>query len=935
MIVRRVELVNFLSHKNTTVDFDTGIVAIVGPNGAGKSSIVDAIAFTLFGFHSRSEKRSNKQLIRLGAAYAATRVWFEIGGRLYMAERRIYRRERSYAMLYEIVEGGKPRPIARDVRSVEAEIEKLLGIKKEVAKVALIAQQGELAEILENSRRKELVHRLLGLEAIEKTYEKLGAIIKGYEYRLENIRRQLEIYKRQAEKLEESIRRASEAEKKLPLLESEERRLYSEIQELRARRDELQAKLGEFRALKATIEQIDEQLKRLSSEYADISEALETLYTKIDGIKGLLETSPVLHVVEKAVERGLQAEEALDALEELYDALARVRDRYQYYESLRRDVEKLEEEAKKAERYEELREKLREVERHVLEYNKVKSKAETLRKQIEHVEAELESLYAKLKRYMDEVRRRASGLLHGLNVPSLTSDDVVKRLKNLAEEIDEKIRALQDTINVLKGEEISLVKKLEEIRDNIEKLASARGRCPLCGRPLSDAERRRLIHQLRSEKESIEDRLERVRREVMRLEGQLRLLKEKKMQIDAAVQRVSEIHGMIMELRRRISENEKRLEEMKNELRSLHIAGMQLQHYLEEYERLREELEHVPSPTHIMRMLEEKREELERVEEELAEEYSRIKEQLEKLGVDETDVRQIDPSKIREFRAAYTALKQLQEKKIELERRLEDIKQQIEALQVKRKELQAKLEEAKNVKAEISKIEESLEKLEKQLQEVLREKSVLEALVEEGRRARVELEELNMQIEKLEKEKNALAKLVHDLRRARKALGKDGLPKLIRILAKSIIERHMQEILTHFNIEFMDVRLTDDYDVILVTPDGHEKSFRMLSGGEKTAIALAFRIAFARMLAGRGRINTLILDEPTLFLDEHRKRELINILRYGWSGGTGILPQLIVVTHDRELEEAADLIIEVEKVNGVSKVKRIASSSAITADSSS
>ena len=934
MIVRRVELVNFLSHKNTVIDFDTGIVAIVGPNGAGKSSIVDAIAFTLFGFHSRSEKRSNKQLIRLGAAYAATRVWFEIGGRLYMAERRIYRRERSYAMLYEIVDGGKPKPIARDVRSVEAEVEKLLGIKKEVAKVALIAQQGELAEILENSRRKELVHRLLGLEAIEKTYEKLGTILRGYEYRLENVRRQLEIYKRQAEKLEEAVRKADEAEKKLPLLESEEEKLRREIQELRARRDELQAKLGELRALKAAIEQIDEQLRKLNSEYAELSEALESLNAKIEGVKGLLEDSPVLPVIEKAVEHGLRPEEALDALEELYNLLVRVKDRYKYYERLRHDVERLEEEAKKAERYEELREKLREVEQRVLEYNKVKSKAEIVKRQLERVEMELESLRAKLQRYMDEVRRRASGLLHGLDAPSLTSDDVVKRLQNLAEEFDERIRALQDAINVLKGEEISLVKKLEEIRDNIEKLASARGRCPLCGRPLSDAERRRLIHQLRSEKEAVEERLERIRREVARLEEQLRLLKEKKMRVEDALRRVSEIHGMIVELRRRIAENEKRLEELKNELRSLHIAGMQLQHYLEEYERLREELEATPSLSHVMSMLEEKREELERVEEELAEEYSRLKEQLEKLGVDEGDVDGIKPSDVREFRAAFTTIQQLREKREELERRLADIEQQLEALQLKRKELQEKLEEAEKVKSEISRVEEKLEKLEGQLQEVLREKSVLEALVEEGRKAREELEKLKMQMERLEKEKNALAKLVHDLKRARKALSKDGLPKLIRILAKSIIERHMQEILTHFNIEFMDVRLTDDYDVILVTPEGHEKNFRMLSGGEKTAIALAFRIAFARMLAGRGRINTLILDEPTLFLDEHRKRELINILRYGWSGGTGILPQLIVVTHDRELEEAADLIIEVEKVNGVSTVKRIASGASIAESSS-
>ena len=929
MIVRRVELVNFLSHRNTSVELDTGIVAIVGPNGAGKSSIVDAISFTLFGFHSRSEKRSNKQLIRLGAAYASTRVWFEVGGRLYMAERRIYRRERSYAMLYEVLEDGKLKPIARDVRSVEAEIEKLLGIKKEVAKVALIAHQGELAEILESSRRKELVHKLLGLEAIEKTYEKLGSILKGYELRLENVKRQLELYKRQEEKLEEMVRRAEEAEKKLPLLEREEKRLQEHILALRGKRDELQSRLGELRALKSTLDQIEEQVRKLRDEYADVYDALESVKTRIEAVKEQLESSPVIPIIGRAVERGMSLEEALDVLEKLYDALSAVRERYQYYERLKREVEKLEEEARRAERYEEVKRKLEEAEQRILEYNKVKSKIEMLRRHIEQTETELAKLREKLNMYMLEVRKRAAGLLHGLDAPNLTGEEVLKRLQNLAEEYEEKIRLLQETINTLKGEEISLTKKLEEIRDNIEKLASARGRCPLCGRPLSDSERRRLILQLRDEKEAVEERLERIRGEIKRLEEQLNALRDRKARVETALRRISEIHGMIVELRKRMTENEKRLLELRNELRSLHMRAMQLQQFLEEYEKLKRELDETPSPSYIKRVLEEKRSELEELEEQLVEDYSRLQEMLEKLGVGEEVVSKLTPADVREFRSTLMTLQQLEERRNELEARLESISRQMEELLAKRKEVEDKLKEIDVVKKELDDIEEELRKVEAQHREVLREKSVLEAVVEEGERARRELEELRRRIEQLEREKAGLAKLVNDLRRARKALSKEGLPKLIRILAKSIIERHMQEILTHFNIEFMDVRLTEDYDVILVTPDGHEKSFRMLSGGEKTAIALAFRIAFARMLAGRGRINTMILDEPTLFLDEHRKRELINILRYGWRSGSGILPQLILVTHDREVEEAADLIIEVEKVNGVSTVKRVATSTLI------
>lgn len=47
--IRKVEIFGFKSFgfKNTTVDFEPGLVSISGPNGSGKSNILDAIIFAL------------------------------------------------------------------------------------------------------------------------------------------------------------------------------------------------------------------------------------------------------------------------------------------------------------------------------------------------------------------------------------------------------------------------------------------------------------------------------------------------------------------------------------------------------------------------------------------------------------------------------------------------------------------------------------------------------------------------------------------------------------------------------------------------------------------------------------------------------------------------------------------------------------------------
>ncbi|HSG74450.1 MAG TPA: AAA family ATPase, partial [Nitrosopumilaceae archaeon] len=47
--IKKVEMFGFKSFgfKNTTVDFQPGLISISGPNGSGKSNILDAIIFAL------------------------------------------------------------------------------------------------------------------------------------------------------------------------------------------------------------------------------------------------------------------------------------------------------------------------------------------------------------------------------------------------------------------------------------------------------------------------------------------------------------------------------------------------------------------------------------------------------------------------------------------------------------------------------------------------------------------------------------------------------------------------------------------------------------------------------------------------------------------------------------------------------------------------
>ena len=110
-----------------------------------------------------------------------------------------------------------------------------------------------------------------------------------------------------------------------------------------------------------------------------------------------------------------------------------------------------------------------------------------------------------------------------------------------------------------------------------------------------------------------------------------------------------------------------------------------------------------------------------------------------------------------------------------------------------------------------------------------------------------------------------------------------------------------------------DIRWTNDYDIVL-TEDGRERTFRQLSGGEQMSAALAVRLAVLKILTSS---DIVFLDEPTQNLDESRRehlaREIMRIKDFR---------QMVIISHDDTFNAALENVIEIEKLNGESKVRR-------------
>lgn len=151
------------------------------------------------------------------------------------------------------------------------------------------------------------------------------------------------------------------------------------------------------------------------------------------------------------------------------------------------------------------------------------------------------------------------------------------------------------------------------------------------------------------------------------------------------------------------------------------------------------------------------------------------------------------------------------------------------------------------------------------------------------------------------------------LKKIRALYSKDGIQKELRNISKPLIEKYTKDFFDEFNFNYSDLTIDEEYNVDIYGPEG-KLSLNMISGGEKIAIALALRLGITKAISNGG-IETILLDEPTIHLDSSKVYELINLFN-----SLSVLPQMIIVTHESELENIADNLIKVKKENGISYI---------------
>lgn len=143
---------------------------------------------------------------------------------------------------------------------------------------------------------------------------------------------------------------------------------------------------------------------------------------------------------------------------------------------------------------------------------------------------------------------------------------------------------------------------------------------------------------------------------------------------------------------------------------------------------------------------------------------------------------------------------------------------------------------------------------------------------------------------------------------------KDALKLAPRIVATRNLQRlelAVNELLQIFGVDFLVRASTDDSPTFIAEFfDGRKQPAKRLSYGQKTVLALAFRVAVNALFAEQ--IGLLALDEPTAYLDQQRIKALAPVLERLRELSTARGLQCLLVTHETSLSHLFESAVELD-----------------------
>ncbi len=902
MQIRSLQLEDFKSYANTTLEFSPGTNAIVGHNGAGKSSIVEAIGFALF--DSQPNGFNQSSFVKEGAKTATITVTFEssLDERLYQVIRRC-----GGSSHYSVFDPDLGRKVCENKADVIKFLREHLGVEAETNLSDLFSNavgvpQGTLtsAFLASTSQRKPIFDPLLRVEE----YKKASDNLRGAERLLETRQTELNL----------QISGLSARLERLPFLEGSLAALTRDIAKAETDQATVQTELQRVESERSVLETLRRQINEAVTAVNQAQQSMTHWQAQVGA-------------ADMRVQEAIKAQSLIEIHRDGHLAYGAAQDKQAALEA---DVR----------RRQTLRDQLAVVDKKLSLARAERQRHEASLAEVEAAIATVAHLSAgvadqdRLENALREAERRAARFdaLQGNVVRQRRATaDLEKRMAELQRQLQtvdsqqaaldqlrQNLTAWQATLDGTREGQGHYKAEAERLKAQVTALAEGDGvLCPVCEQPLDEEHRRTLLARNQTQLDALRAEWKESQAQIKEMDARVLAGRTQIQSQEEQLRRLprpeegTRVAAHLAESQQELAQAEAQVAEFAGASAEVKSLGQEVAALGNP--RRQQELAHQKAATHAS------------VQSALAAVVAQIESQSAALaelqkGLDQyadldTQVGMVT-TQLAANREADDIFRRNQQLAESLPSRQADYALAAEGLHGAQTQLQAKVETHASLSGRFD--EPHYHKLSGREQALRGQLGALQGQLSEQRRRLHEQEserqgllERQHELEQIQGQRDRLQSEAETLSFLRTLLREAG-PYVTRALVRQI----SHEAATLFGEIMGDysrrLRWDEEYRIVLEV-DGHDRQFSQLSGGEQMSAALSVRLALLREMSN---IDVAFFDEPTTNLDESRReslaRQILEIKGFR---------QLFVISHDDTFEQATERLIRVRKVNGVSVVE--------------
>jgi len=483
-----------------------------------------------------------------------------------------------------------------------------------------------------------------------------------------------------------------------------------------------------------------------------------------------------------------------------------------------------------------------------------------------------------------------------------------KELEGKTFDLDEKDRLKREKTSKLEEKEISIKNILPRLNEVSLRLENKKKESLNIEKEITK------FRNLEKEYENVKVNLELKSENIERFEKQLPLLEEAINKIKSNLNEEEFDKDKLNNVRKKINDSEAKIDYLRKEINEAEIKKRNSEETKEKISRLSK------CPTCKQNVSEEYKMDI----------FSRLDKEISDSNIiieDKTGLLEVEVKRLGNFKVEFDSLRAN-------EARVEALKLKKQNLEEKIKQKQILVDEANKLKNEIDKLrlQESNFKNELQRFSSFEEKygflrKEIDKILEERNKIEIEKAGIDQEIKSLKEIIVILVKEIDEKLKIKKELGKlskiqqwleNYFVNIVEIIERKVMLRVHSEFSNLFEKwfkmliedELMSVSLDEEFTP-RIEQNNHDIDYLFLSGGEKTAAALAYRLALNQVINGLVSViktkDLLILDEPTDGFSYEQLERMEKVLH------ELDIKQILLVSHESRIEGFVDNVVKLKK----------------------